>query len=221
MRLSEKLKNDAEHIWRKIYDHPFVNELYEGILPAKKFRFYILQDYNYLIASIRNFVLLASRAENEELMMELLDIAYIESTGEFKGYKNFLKEINLSIEEARKQKQTQVAISYVNFLLSTSSLKSFEEGITAVLPCYWSYEEIAKIHEQKLTRNKNKIYREWAHYYLDDDYLDLVNRLRKLVDEIRDDFPYSKLKDVFIASSRFEYMFWDSVYREEKGKFGD
>jgi len=212
MRLSEKLKKDAEDIWKKIYVHPFVKELYEGTLPENKFRFYILQDYNYLISSIKNFSILATRAKNGMVMRELIDIAYIEATGEFEGYKKFLKKMGLTIKKAENQEQIQTGISYISFLLSTSSLKSFEEGITAVLPCYWSYAEIAKFHRKKLPSNKNGLYKKWANYYLENDYLNLVDKIKKLVDEIESDFPYDKLKHAFMTSSRYEYMFWDSIY---------
>jgi thiaminase/transcriptional activator TenA len=212
MKLSDKLKRDAEHIWKGIYVHPFVKELFEGTLPEYKFRFYILQDYNYLISSIKNFSILASRAEDVKIMRELIDIAYIESTGEFKGYENFLKKMGLTIDEAKNKEQIPEGISYISFLLSTSSFKTFEEGITAILPCYWSYAEIARFHEKKLISNNNTLYKEWAYYYLENDYLKLVNKIRKLVDKTQKDFPYKKLKNVFMKSSRYEYMFWDSIY---------
>ncbi len=215
MKLSERLKKDSEKIWEKIYVHPFVKRLFEGSLPERKFRFYILQDYNYLVSSIRNFSILAARAKSEKVMKELIDIAYIEARGEFEGYKNFLEKMNLTIEDAENQKQIQTGISYTGFLLSTSSLKSFEEGITAALPCYWSYAEIANFHRKKIPGNKNELYKKWAYYYLENDYLDLVNKIKKIVDEIESDFPYDKLKHVFITSSKYEYMFWDSVYNEK------
>jgi thiaminase/transcriptional activator TenA len=215
VNLSERLKKDAEHIWQKIYVHPFVKELFEGTLPEQKFRFYILQDYNYLVSSIKNFSILATRAKNERNMKELIEIAHIEAKGEFEGYKNFLRKMNLTIEEAENQEQIQTSISYTSFLLSTSSLQLFEEGITATLPCYWSYAEIAKFNKKKLIENKNELYKEWAFYYLEEDYINLVNKIKKLVDEIESDFPYEKLKHVFITSSKYEYMFWDSVYNEK------
>ncbi len=215
MKLSERLKKDSERIWQRIYVHPFVKELFEGTLPERKFRFYILQDYNYLTSSIKNFSILATRAKNGRVMRELIDIAYTEAKGEFEGYKNFLKKMNLTIEEAENEEQIQTSISYTSFLLSTSSIKSFEEGITATLPCYWSYAEIAKFHKKKLTSNKNELYKEWAYYYLEDDYINLVKKIKKLVDEIKSDFPYDKLKHAFATSSKYEYMFWDSVYNEK------
>jgi thiaminase/transcriptional activator TenA len=215
MKLSQRLKKDAEHIWNRIYDHPFVREVFEGVLPEQKFRFYILQDYNYLVSSIKNFSLLASRAGDGKVMRELVDIAYIESTGEFEGYKNFLEKMGLTIEQAEDQEMIPAGISYVSFLLSTSSVRSFEEGIAAVLPCYWSYHEIARFHKDKLDNNRNDLYREWASYYLEEGYIALVNRIKNLVDGIRNDFPYDKLKLAFVTSSKYEYMFWDSVYGSE------
>jgi thiaminase/transcriptional activator TenA len=215
MRLSEKLRKDAEDIWNKIFLHPFVKEIFEGTLPEYKFRFYILQDYNYLISSIKNFALLASKADDVNTMKELINIATIEATGEFEGYINLLKKMNLTIWEAEKEEQLQTGISYSSFLLSTSSLNTYEEGITAVLPCYWLYAEIARLHKKKLTGNKNNLYKQWAYYYLKNDYLELVNKIRRLVDEIDSNFPYDKLKYAFRTSSRYEYMFWDSMYNME------
>lgn len=212
MTLSERLKEDADHIWQKIYRHPFVEELFSGRLPESKFMFYILQDYNYLVSSIRNFSLLASRAPDAETMRELVELAYIESTGEFQGYRELLQRMGLTVREAQNREMLPAGVSYTSFLLSTSSLKSFQEGITAVLPCYWSYLEIARYHRDRIEGISNDIYREWGSYYLEKSYIRLVERLRKLVDGCGPDLPYHRLKRAFITSSRYEYMFWDEVY---------
>lgn len=216
MRLSEKLKKDTQDIWEKIYHHPFVKELFEGSLPEYKFRNYILQDYNYLISSIKNFALLAAKADNVAVMKKLINMSHSEAYGEFKGYENFLKKLNLTIQQAENQEQVPEAVSYISFLFYTSSFKSLEEGITAVLPCYWTYNEIAKFHKKKLNHNKNAIYKEWAFYYLEDNYYTFVNKLQKLVDEIDSKFPYHKLKSAFRTSSRYEYRFWDAMYNKEQ-----
>ncbi|MFO7889926.1 MAG: thiaminase II [bacterium] len=212
MRLSEKLKKDTEDIWEKIYHHPFVEKLFEGTLPEKKFKNYILQDYNYLVSSIKNFSLLAAKADDVNIMKELITMAYTEATGEFKGYESFLEKLNLDIKQAENEKQVPEAVSYTSYLFFTSSFKSLEEGITAVLPCYWTYEEIARVHQKKLTSNNNPIYKEWAYYYLEDSYLTFVNKIKKIVDGIDSNFPYHKLIHAFRTSSRYEYMFWDAMY---------
>lgn len=212
MKVSERLKKDAQDIWDDIINHPFILELYRGTLPEEKFRNYILQDYNYLIGSIRNFSILASKAEKVETMREILKIAWLEATGEFEGYIDFINQMGISPKKAKQTQLSMEGISYVNFLLSTSSLKSIQEGITAVLPCYWTYYEIANFHRDKIDVNENKFYRQWASYYLHNDYKEVVQKLRDLTDNICKGFPYERLKEIFITSSRYELMFWESVY---------
>ena len=45
---SEQLKTEAEPIWRRIFDHPFLKEIKNGTLPLDTFRYYLAQDYLYL-----------------------------------------------------------------------------------------------------------------------------------------------------------------------------
>ena len=211
MRASEKLREDANHIWNKIFEHPFVVQLYEGTLPREKFIFYILQDYTYLTSAIKNFSIMASRAESVGHMREVVEITHLEATSEFKGYEEFLKRLGYTLEDAARCEPAFVTVSYASFLIATSSLKSFPESIAASLPCFWSYAEIANYHREKL-RDKKGIYADWARVYLSKPYLDLVEKIRNLMDEIGKGFPYEKLKDTFITATRYEYMFWDSAY---------
>ncbi|MEA3457486.1 MAG: thiaminase II, partial [Candidatus Thermoplasmatota archaeon] len=103
-------------------------------------------------------------------------------------------------------------VSYVNFLLSTSSLKSYAESITAVLPCFWSYAEISEHHKNKLSKNENKLYVDWASVYLSEPYVNLVKKIKRLVDEAGETASYEMLKRTFITASKYEYMYWDAVY---------
>lgn len=213
-RISERLRKDADPIWKEIFDHPFVIELYTGALPLEKFKFYVLQDYNYLAANIKNLSILSSKAESVEAMGEILEIAHLEATSEFKGYEEFLKKLGYTIEDALRVEPTQINISYTSFLLATSSLKTFWEGLAATLPCFWSYAEIAEVHEDKLTKNKNSLYYEWASVYSTEPYRDLVNKMKGLMDNA--DIEYEKLKEGFITASKYEYMYWDMAYNMEE-----
>jgi len=212
MRVSERLRRDADNIWNRIIAHPFVVELYGGILPMDKFKFYILQDYNYLISTIKNFAIISSRADSVDAMKEVIEILWLESLSEFKGYEEFLGKLGYTIEDAVNVEPIPMNVSYTSFLLSTSSLKSYAESITSVLPCFWSYAEIAEFHRDKLRENGNRLYMDWASVYLSESYLKLVRKMRRLVDDAGKEFPYEKLKMTFITASRYEYMYWDAIY---------
>lgn len=216
MKISERLREDADDIWMKIKKHPFVVELYKGELPLDKFEFYILQDYYYLVQAIKNFSIISSKATSLSNMKEVTEILHLEAQSEFEGYEEFLDRLGYSLEDASKVEPIPVNVSYSSFLISTSSLNSFEIAMTSVLPCFWSYAEIADYHSDKLKENNKQIYKDWVKIYETKSYLDLVERMKDIIDEVGKEYPYEELKDVFITASRYEYMFWDAVYKKEE-----
>ncbi|HID09635.1 TPA: thiaminase II [Candidatus Micrarchaeota archaeon] len=214
MRLAERLRRSADGVWKRILEHPFVVELYEGTLPIEKFKFYILQDYNYLVALIRALSIVASKAEFG-VAREVLRLAYAEATTELEGYESLLSKLGYSVEDAVRTEPAPTNIAYANFMLATSSLGSEWEGLAAVLPCFWSYAEIAEVHRSRLERNPNRLYVEWASVYLSKEYREVVDKLVALIDRAPDAL-YERLERVFITGSRYEYMFWDMAYNMER-----
>ncbi|MBW2106659.1 MAG: thiaminase II, partial [Deltaproteobacteria bacterium] len=131
------------------------------------------------------------------------------------GYEDFLHTLGYTLDDAMNVEPFPVNLSYRGFLLTTSSLRSSQEALVSVLPCFWTYLDIALYHQDALRGNANKIYVDWASVYLSKDYAQLVEKLRRLVDRICDDFPYERLKLVFLTASRYEYMYWDAAYNLE------
>ncbi len=212
MKTTDLLHHDTGPMWSKIMELPFVQELYTGSLPMEKFIAYILQDYTYLVDAIRNFSLIASRAPSAEVMKEVVEIAHLEAMSEFRGYEEFLGELGYSLEDAAATEPLPINVAYRNFLLATSAVKSTAEGLAAVLPCFWSYHEIAVFHKDLLEQNPNRTYRDWAAVYVSDDYMTLLHKLKDLVDTLAGQVPYERLRDVFMTASRYEYLYWRSVY---------
>jgi len=201
MSVSERLHKDTEQVWNKIISHPFVVELYQGSLPMEKFKTYILQDYSYLVDAIKNFSIIASRAQSVDVMRETVEIAHLEATGEFQGYEDFLHTLGYTLDDAMQVEPFPVNLSYRGFLLTTSSMGASQEALVSVLPCFWSYLDIALYHQDALSSNPNKIYSDWASVYLSKEYAQLVEKLRRLVDLTGDDFSYEKLKSIFLTAS--------------------
>ena len=215
MRLSERLRSDADHIWRRIFEHPFVVELYSGTLPLEKFKFYVKQDYNYLVGMMKAFSLLASKADYEIARLAL-EIAHADATIEMENYKKLLGKLGMSFDEVLREEPAPTNVAYMNFLVVTCALGEPLECLTAVLPCFWSYLEIAERHQDLLKRNTNPIYVEWARVYLSSEYRNLVEKLINIVDALWDGRNYERLKRLFLIASRYEYMFWDMAYKMEK-----
>ena len=216
MRTAEKLRAEASAIWRKIEGHPFVIELYTGSLPLEKFRFYAIQDYNYLVAMTKCYSILAAKADDLGVARRVLEIAYLDATTELESYKKLLAKLGLTLEEAVRAEVAPTNLSYASFLISTCALGTVLEGLVATLPCFWSYAEIAQRHKDKLEGNKVELYVEWAKVYLSEDYLKLVEMLKQLIEELSSQTAdFEKLSRIFRTASRYEYMFWDMAYKLE------
>ena len=214
MGLSSMLRRDAGVVWGEIFRHPFVAEVFRGSLPLSKFRFYVVQDYNYLVAMMRCYSLVAARAD-PEVSAEALRIAYADATVEMDAYRALLGELGLRVEDVVGVEPAPTNLSYTSYLLATCSLGTPLECLVATLPCFWTYLEIAERWEGELSRNPVPIYRRWGETYLSREYRDLVTKLRNLVDRLWDGRDYWRYLKHFTRASRYEYMFWDMAYRME------
>jgi thiaminase/transcriptional activator TenA len=217
VQLTSELRQSADHIWRKIFVHPFVVELYKGALPIEKFKFYMIQDFNFLVAMSKCFSLLASRADFK-YSRELANLAYLEAVTEMKSYEELLNKLGLSLEEVTRQEPSPTNVAYTNFLLAVCALEEVLSGLVAILPCFWSYLEIAQVHRDLLQENRNELYKGWAQTYLSEDYAKLVDKLIRMVNELGEQAPikHDKLRRIFLLASKYEYLFWDMAYNREK-----
>ena len=74
MSVSEELRRAADPIWRAQHDHPFVRGIGDGTLDLERFRFWVRQDYRFLIEYGRLLALGAARAPDLETMRRLADL---------------------------------------------------------------------------------------------------------------------------------------------------
>lgn len=200
--LSEHLFRKALPLWEKIVSHPFVTQLYEGTLPLDKFRYYALQDYNYLVTMMRVFSILASKSDPDTARVAL-EVAHADATLEMENYERLLRKLGSSVEEARRTPPAPTNVSYMSYMVATCSLGGPAECLAVVLPCFWSYEFIAERHQEKLAKNPVELYREWARVYLGKDYKRLVTSLRSLLDKHAAHAPRERLEEIFLTASRY------------------
>ena len=60
MRASEHLRGKYAYLWDRLFQHPFVVGVGNGELPLDKFRFYVKQDYYFLVQYSRMLALAAA-----------------------------------------------------------------------------------------------------------------------------------------------------------------
>lgn len=219
MKLSEILYDSAKEIWNSYYDHPFVKRIGTGELNIEKFRYYMIQDYLYLLEYAKIFALGVIKAKDEDTMRAFAELVNSTLNSETNIHKDYMARLNISKEEVASAKPALANASYTNYMLWVSQNEGLLQLAVTVLSCSWSYKMIADKLSKIPGATEHEFYGQWIRGYISPEYnktndnaINLVNKLGENCskDEIEN------LKDIFINCSRFEYMFWDMAYNLSK-----
>lgn len=215
-RLTSVLYESVRNIWEKIYNHPFVVELYRGTLPLELFKFYVIQDYNFLIGMVKAFSAIAVKTDDYVLIRKALEIAYNGISIELDNYVKLLDKLGLKLEDVIKAEVSPTNYAYVNHILITCINGSTIDCLVSILPCYWSYMEIARVNDKLVETNRNELYLNWINVYRSKEYISVVEDLKNTIDSLWSGGNVDRYVKIFRISSIYEYMFWDMSYRRER-----
>lgn len=224
MKFTEQLREKVLPIWEKNHTHPFVQGIGNGTLAKEKFRFYMIQDYLYLIEYAKVFALGAVKARDLETMgrfSKLLDATLHE---EMELHRQYAKKFAISTEELEEAKPSPITLAYTHYMLQVSQNGTLAELVAALLPCMWSYWEIGKILNEQSGASEHEFYGEWIQMYASDEFGKLATWCIDLMDQLAEGksvAELSNLEDIFLNTTRFEYMFWDMAYHEEMWPFDE
>ncbi|NIA67817.1 thiaminase II [Pelagibius litoralis] len=215
-RFSETAWQSIAPLYGKIADLPFNRELAAGSLSPERFRFYILQDSLYLAAYARALSLAAARAPDGEAATIFTRSAQGAIEVEQALHGGILERFGVDRPTAEKTEASPTCFAYTNFLLAAAQKESFEVLAAAILPCFWIYWKIGcGISEAARPENP---YAEWIATYSDPAFgaatqsvVDLCDRAALAAGSAE----RARMLTAFIQSSRYEWMFWDSAYRQE------
>jgi thiaminase/transcriptional activator TenA len=217
MATSQAFRNRCDRVWAGLHAHPFLGELARATLPLDRFRFFIEQDLLYLPAFAKCMAMGAAKsttdADLEFFTRQLDGIIKLE----IPSNRRLLDRVtSLGAQDrggARAMAPANVA--YTSFLLATAAVGGPLEITAAILPCSWSYIEIAAGLKDEIT--DHPVYSDWVAFYLQDEQADLVRNMRETFDEMTRDGAISdekreQLAEIFLISSRLEGMFWEMAY---------
>jgi thiaminase/transcriptional activator TenA len=217
-RFSDFLRTEGGPIWNAIMDHPFLVEMSKGSLPLEKFRFYIIQDYAYLVDFVRLLGIILDKVDDIDIIRALVERLDVNIRIELDALEEFGERMGISITELRKREMAPTNMGYTRHLFHIAHSRTALETVVAMLPCIWSYGEIAKRIGNEEGLQGHSLYNEWCKTYTSQEYWGLVEWYRDFVDSQAEEAGPSmknRMLDYFITSSRYEYMFWDMAYKEE------
>ncbi|WP_096187567.1 thiaminase II [Evansella halocellulosilytica] len=218
MKFSERLYENLQPIWRKNHAHPFVQGIGDGTLDKEKFRFFMIQDYLYLIDYAKLFALGSMKANDVETMGKFARLLDSTLNEEMSLHREYAKKFNISLEELESAKPAPTTLAYTHYMLHVGQNGGLAELVAALLPCMWSYWEIGKELNEKPGASEHEFYGEWIQMYSSKEFGELAMWCIELLDELTQDKPeaeLAKLEEIFLNTTRFEYMFWDMSYNQE------
>jgi len=141
MTFTDEIREEADRMWEAILDHPMVRELGQGTLDEAPFRYWVRQDYVYLIEYSRLFALGASKASTLDHMGTFADLLESTVTVEMDLHRSYAEEFGIGEAELEATTPSPTTRAYTDFLVRTAALGTFGDTVAALLPCMWGFNE--------------------------------------------------------------------------------
>jgi thiaminase/transcriptional activator TenA len=217
----ERLRAESGGVWTGLHGHPFIRELAAGTLPPDRFRFYVEQNLMYLREYARAMALGASKAEDERTMaLFSRDVANI-LDNEIPENEELLRRV---IEVGADDRAGTVCmapanVAYTSFLVSTALTRGPLEIMAAIVPCTWTYGEIASTLIADGLVHDHPVYAEWIRFFGLPAYGEVVASMRadfEFMFAAAGEAALGRLSSLFRTSVRLERNFWDMAYGLEQ-----
>ncbi|RSD29082.1 thiaminase II [Mesobacillus subterraneus] len=213
---TSQIRREADPIWQANFQHPFVKGIANGELSLESFRYYVLQDSYYLSHFARIQALGAAKAADLYTTSRMAAHSQGTYEAELGLHEKFIKQLGVTKEELDSFEPSPTAYAYTSHMYRVAADGSLGEIIAAILPCYWIYYEIGQT--LKGSTPGVPIYNEWIEAYGGEWFSELVNEQISRLDVLAagaSEQERKKMKQHFMISSQYEFLFWDMAYKLE------
>ena len=209
---SSQLAAEAQPIWDQIFQHPFLQEIKAGTLPLETFRYYLTQDFQYLEGFARAVAMALAKAPDSATLQDLS--RRVLTPVERPLHHQLMAEAGVTVDDIASAGRSPTNTGYVNHMLTVASLQGLGPTAAALLPCPWTYHLL----RERVGASEHPLYSKWTAFYVAGLLEDSVAAWRGFVDQVAETAGGQELeamRQAFLTSSRYEFMFWDMAYRRE------
>ncbi|MGX6448355.1 thiaminase II [Patulibacter sp. S7RM1-6] len=213
---TDALWRAAAPIQARILEHPFLTGLTTGTLPEEVFRTYVVQDSHYLKGFARALALTAGRVTADDEIVFLATAGAEAITVEHELHAGFIAELGLTPAEVAATPRSPTTTAYVDAMLAHAATGSADDGIAAVLACFWIYGEVGR--ELVAQGSPDARYGRWIATYAGEEFSAQVDALLAIVERRAAALPEparERFRAIWLQGCRYEWMFWDAAWRRE------
>jgi thiaminase (transcriptional activator TenA) len=212
-RFTDHLRTAADPIWQAMHGHPLVRSIGAGNPDLQQLRFWVRQDYLFLIDYARLFALAAARAPDLDTMTTFARLCHETLESEMTLHRSYAAAFGIGALELESEIKSPVTQAYTDFLLRTAALGDYPELVAALLPCMWGFSEVGtRLREDGVP--KEPLSARWVEMYGSRDFAQLAAWCRDILDDLADGQPQhalDRMEAAFITSSQHELAFWDQA----------
>lgn len=220
--ICDEMRADCADIWDGLHAHPFLRELAGGTLALEKFRFFLEQDNFYLMDYARCLAMGAAKSRDEtELRYFTVDLNQVLDT-ELPSNRALLARV-IEMGAADRGGALTMApanVAYTSYMQALALRGGPLEIMAVLLPCAWSYVEIAQRLAAEAT-SEHAVYADWIAYFTLPANVEMVASMREDFDRLALEgglgtAKRAELGEIFATSSRLERGFWEMAYTLEQ-----
>jgi thiaminase/transcriptional activator TenA len=214
----ERLKDAAAAEWRAYVEHPFTTAMAHASLPQAAFRYYLVQDYLFLIEFARAYALAVYKAPQLSDMREaaaglsaILDV-------EMNLHVKLCAGWGLSPADLERATPAAETLAYTRYVLDTGMRGDLLALKVALAPCVIGYAEIAtRLAAAAGGGTAANPYRVWIDEYAGAAYQDVAAKARTDLDRLAKRYVTpareAELVAIFKEATRLEADFWEMGWR--------
>ncbi len=216
--LFDALREETAALHRRTIEHPTVQGIGSGALPAEIFRYYLEQDYQFLLRFVRVLAIAASSAPDLVSMAQLSRLVTSTVDTEIDALRALYGRFEGDPARLDNIEPAPACEAYCNHLLASVHQGDLLVSLAATLPCHWGYHDIG-LELQQRGLPEDARYAAWIEEYASAEYGELVywaiERFNELAVAARVD-QIETARSAFVLSSRYELGFWEMAWKRER-----
>jgi len=212
-----QLRDRNDSLWESVFSHPFVRGIGDGSLSRNRYAFFLKQDYVYLIEFSRVFALASAKAEALPDMRYFSTLLQATLDMEMELHRKTCASFGISAADLEGTEPAMITTAYTSLLVRTCYEGTLLDILVVLQPCAAGYAEIGcRLKSHGLP--EDPFYRDWIHAYSSEEYLEYTEWLQTALNKQAHGISDRKRRtyeQLYRASARFEYLFFDMSWNME------
>ena len=227
MALFQRLRHDAGPDWLAYVEHDFVRGLGGGTLAPAAFRYYLEQDYLFLIHFARAYALAIFKSDTLEDMRAAKETLRLILDVEMGLHVKYCGGWGLTEQQMAAMPEDTANMAYTRFVLERGLAGDALDLHVALAPCVIGYGVVGKaLAGGRDTVHAGNPYSDWIAMYAGAEYQAVVRAAEERLDRLwarrGNEARYASLLDTFRSACRLEAAFWqmglDAANRQAPGR---